>query len=80
MEQSMPKKQVNESIKDKVMSTIFRLLAKGDERKVLNTALGKDPFINREIKKIARAQEKLRKKILSMPGADKEKYDRLMNL
>ena len=50
MEQSMPKKQVNESIKDKVISAIFRLLAKGDERKVLNTALGKDPFINRELK------------------------------
>ena len=79
MEQSMPKKQVNESIKDKVISAIFRLLAKGDERKVLNTALGKDPFINREIKKIAKSQEEIRKKIFSMPGG-KEKYNRLMNL
>jgi hypothetical protein len=79
MEQSMPKKQVNESIKDKVISAIFRLLAKGDERKVLNTALGKDPFINRELKKITKSQEKIRKKIFSMPGGE-EHYNRLKNL
>jgi|TARA_B100000424_G_C22580224_1_gene326307 hypothetical protein len=66
----MPKKQVNESLKDKVMSALFRVLAKGDERKALKTALGKNPAIARDIKSIAKTQRELEKKLLSMPDGE----------
>ena len=79
MEQSMPKKRVNESMKNKIMTALFKVLAKGDERKALNTALGKDPKISKNIKAIAKIQKDLEKQIFAIPGG-KEEYERLLKL
>ena len=53
----MPKYIVKEGILNKLMQTVFKLAATGDERKAIKTALGKDPVM----KKISKLWEKLEK-------------------
>ena len=80
----MPKKQVNESLKDKVMSALFRVLAKGDERKALKTALGKNPAIAKDIKSYnalsLRAKTKKKLDVKSIAKIQKELEKKLLSM
>jgi len=62
----MPKKQVNESIKNKVLMALFKALATGDERKALKTALGKNPAMGKHIKKLASLRKDIDKELQKM--------------
>ena len=72
-------KPINEGIIDKVMQMLFKAVATGDERKAINTALGKDPSIKKDIKALAQARDRLYKKIVKTQ-ADAERFAQLRSM
>ena len=63
----MPKKFIKEGILDKIITSLFKLVATGKERKAINTALGKDPQFKKDIKTMADINKRIRKRLDTDP-------------
>tara|TARA_B100000424_G_scaffold263449_1_gene250745 strand:- start:120 stop:359 length:240 start_codon:yes stop_codon:yes gene_type:complete len=57
----MPKYVIREGILDKLIQTVFKLAATGEERKAINTVLGKDPQFKKDMKDLATLRKKIEK-------------------
>ena len=57
----MPKYVIREGILDKLIQTVFKLAATGDERKAINTVLGKDPQFKKDMKDLSAMKKKIEK-------------------
>tara|TARA_Y100000361_G_C11010932_1_gene264298 strand:+ start:300 stop:521 length:222 start_codon:yes stop_codon:yes gene_type:complete len=72
----MPKYIVKEGILTKLMQSVFKLAATGDERKALKTALGKDPVMKKNIQALAKIRKDIQKRVNADPTLKKH-FDRL---
>ena len=72
----MPKYIVKEGILTKLMQTVFKLAATGDERRALKTALGKDPVMKKNILALGKIRKDIQKRVNADPEL-KKSWDRL---
>ena len=72
----MPKYIVKEGILTKLMQTVFKLAATGDERRALKTALGKDPVMKKNIQALGKIRKDIQKRVNADPTLKKH-WDRL---
>ena len=57
----MPKYVIKEGVLDKLIQVVFKLAATGDERKAINTVLGKDPQFKKDMKDLTTLRKKIEK-------------------
>jgi|TARA_R110000824_G_scaffold225273_3_gene412872 hypothetical protein len=71
----MPKYVIKEGVLDKLIQVVFKLAATGDERKAINTVLGKDKDFRKDMKDLAamkkRIEKKIKEKEKDLPGLRK---------
>ena len=58
----MPKYVIKEGVLDKLIQVVFKLAATGDERKAINTGLGKDKDFRKDMKDLATMKKNIEKK------------------
>tara|TARA_B100000686_G_C16380180_1_gene757101 strand:- start:423 stop:659 length:237 start_codon:yes stop_codon:yes gene_type:complete len=58
----MPKYVIKEGVLDKLIQVVFKLAATGDERKAINTVLGKDKDFRKDMKDLATMKKNIEKK------------------
>ena len=71
----MPKYVIREGVLDKLLQVVFKLAATGEERKAINTVLGKDKDFRKDMKDLAamkkRIEKKIKEKEKELPGLSK---------
>ncbi len=58
----MPKYVIREGVLDKLLQVVFKLAATGEERKAINTVLGKDKDFRKDMKDLAAMKKRIEKK------------------
>ena len=68
----MPKYVIKEGVLDKLIQVVFKLAATGDERKAINTVLGKDKDFRKDMKDLAAMKKNIEKKFQAKMKKDPE--------
>ena len=68
----MTKYIIKEGVLDKIIQVVFKLAATGEERKAINTVLGKDKDFQKDMKDLAAMKKNIEKKFQAKMKKDPE--------
>jgi len=79
----MPKYIIKEGVMSGLIQKLFTLVGTGDERKALNTVLGKDPELKKDLQNLTKLRKKIEKNFEKKTKNDPDRrkaLDRIRNL